>query len=245
MNRQISDEPLADKTVLEVGCGLGRTTRTLVTLLSGQPGAKLIVTDLVEQYLEKTRSKLGPTQFKPLFIKTDACDLAGIDAESVDYVVCNFALCEINSETGRGTLALARFFSVLKPGGKVFIEEEFPISAASGPAQQAWARMWRVFKSALMFIQKRPPSSEYQPEVLRRVFETIGFTDVEWEASVRTHGLDWLEPRITQLEKYMPGYPSPQIGQMYIHLAKDIRSQAQESGKIEIPIYSLSAIKPL
>jgi ubiquinone/menaquinone biosynthesis C-methylase UbiE len=240
----IENEQLADKTILEVGCGLGRTTRNLVSLLTGHPGAKLIVTDVSEQYLVRTRSVLGQLGSEPQFIRTHACELVGIQPESIDYIVCNFALCEINSDIGQGTLALAKFLSVLKPGGKLFVEEEFPISEAEGPAQQSWARIWQVLKSAFILIQQKTPSNEYRPDVLRNICESIGFIDVRWEAAVRSHGLDWMDARLGMLEQYMSRFPGPQVGQMFMYLAKSVSSQAREFGKIDVPVYTLLAIKP-
>jgi ubiquinone/menaquinone biosynthesis C-methylase UbiE len=46
----IESEPLAGKAVLEIGSGRGDTTRELVALLSGQAGAKLIVTDISDTF---------------------------------------------------------------------------------------------------------------------------------------------------------------------------------------------------
>ena len=146
LNVKIENETLAGKTVLEIGCGLGRTTRNLVSLLSAQPDTNLIVTDVSQQHLDRIREGLKQSNFVPQFIKTDACELYGIKPESIDYIVYNFALCEINSTIGQGTVALSKFFSVLNPGGKLFIEEEFPISEANSSAQKSWANIWRVLK---------------------------------------------------------------------------------------------------
>jgi 16S rRNA A1518/A1519 N6-dimethyltransferase RsmA/KsgA/DIM1 with predicted DNA glycosylase/AP lyase activity len=46
----IENEHLANKVVLEVGSGRGDTTRQLVDLLSGQSGARLIVTDISDKF---------------------------------------------------------------------------------------------------------------------------------------------------------------------------------------------------
>ncbi|MFC1772588.1 class I SAM-dependent methyltransferase [Pseudomonadota bacterium] len=239
----IRNEPLAGKTVLEVGSGLGRTTRNLASGLSDHPGTNLIVTDVTDRYFDQIRNSLGPADIKPQFIQTDACDLAGIEPESIDYIVCNFALCEINSDIGRGTLALAKFLLVLKPGGKLFVEEEMPISEANSAAQNTWSLIWRVLKSAQTLTQHKTATNEYHPVVLSEICKIVGFTDVKWEASSRTHPLAWLEPRIDLLASHMHGFPSPQIKQMFVHLANDVKNRAKEAGKIEIPIYKLSAVK--
>ena len=240
----IENESLADKTVLEIGCGLGRTTLNLVSLLSGVTGAKLLVTDISQKRLNLVREGINKSDFVPQFIKTDACELDGIEPESIDYIVCNFAICEVNSTIGQGTVALAKFLSVLKPGGKLFIEEELPISEAKTPAQKSWANIWRVLKSALVLIEQRSPTNEYHPEILGKICEIIGFTSVRWETSVRSHGLAWMEARLKFLETQQSGFPGPRVGDMFTFLAKNVSDMAQQEGKVDVPIYFLSASKP-
>ena len=244
MNINIENESLAGVTVLEIGCGLGRTTRQLASLLSEEPDAKLIVTDVSQQHLDRIQEGVDKSNFVPRFIKTDACDLNGIESDSIDYIVCNFAICEINSTIGQGTVALAKFLSVLKSGGKLFIEEELPISEAINPAQQSWANIWRVLKSALVLIQQQTPSNEYHPEILNKICEIVGFTNIHWEKSVRSHGLSWMEARLAFLEKQQPAFPGPKVGGMFTFLAKNVSDKAQAEGKIDVPIYMLSASKP-
>ena len=53
------DETLCGRTVLEVGSGRGSSTRELVDLLSGQPGATLIVTDASDSHFARLRQELG------------------------------------------------------------------------------------------------------------------------------------------------------------------------------------------
>jgi ubiquinone/menaquinone biosynthesis C-methylase UbiE len=244
LNTKIENEVLTGKTVLEIGCGLGRTTRNLLSLLSAETDARLIVTDVSQKYLDRIRYGLNHPALMPQFIKTDACELDGIPMESIDYIVCNFAICEINSTIGQGTVALAKFLSVLKPGGKLFIEEELPITEANGPAQQSWANIWRVLKSALILTQQRMPSTEYKPETLSKICEIVGYTNVQWENSVRSHGLDWMQARLDFLESQQSGFPGPKVGAMFTFLAKNIYDQALVEGKVDVPIYMLSASKP-
>ena len=108
---------LADKVVLEIGSGRGGTTRELVAALSGQPGARLIITDISDAHFERLTETFRDSQLDIAFVRTDACELTGIDEGSIDYVVCNYTLCAINSRPGRAALALQRFWRVLRPGG--------------------------------------------------------------------------------------------------------------------------------
>ena len=241
---QIEDENLSGKTILEVGCGLGHTTRNLASLVSDASDAELIVTDVTNKHFERIKSSSGLAEINAQFIQTDACELADISEGSIDYVVCNFVLCEINSDIGRGTLALAKFLSVLKPGGKLFLEEEFPIYQASGAAQQSWSLIWRVLKSAFILVKQKSPTNEYDPNVLCKICEITGFTDIKWESSVRMHDISWLDIRLKIIESIMPSFPSPQVGKMFMHLANQVRNKAENRGKVEIPVYSLSARKP-
>ena len=46
------------------------------------------------------------------------------------------------------------------------------------------------------------------------------------------------------LEKYLPGLPGPQAGKMFMHLANGVSARPRKAGRIEIPVYALSASKP-
>ena len=47
-------------------------------------------------------------------------------------------------------LALKRFWEVLKQSGKLFVEEEFPISKQDTCSQEIWAEKWRILKAGMI-----------------------------------------------------------------------------------------------
>ncbi|WP_352169696.1 class I SAM-dependent methyltransferase [Proteiniborus sp. MB09-C3] len=75
------------------------------------------------------------------FIKTDGCELSNIEESSIDFLVCNYTLCAINSKKGSEILALNRFKEVLKFGGNLYIEEEYPLNFVDNPMQQVWSSL--------------------------------------------------------------------------------------------------------
>ena len=240
----LDGEDLSNKTVLEIGCARGHSTREIAVLMTGVPGAVLVVTDINDKFFAEIGRDLKSIGITHRFVKTDACVLECIEPESIDYIVCNFVLCVVNSDIGSGTIALNMFYSALKPGGKLFIREEFPISQAKGPDQKIWATMWRVIKSAHMITSSRLASTEYRPEILKQLCEIVGFRDVTWETEVIQNELIWFKPRLDMLQNMMPAYPGPRVGEMYLFLANAIRQRAAARNNVEIPRYSMVAIKP-
>ena len=108
------DETLCGRTVLEVGSGRGSSTRELVDLLSGQPGATLIVTDVSDSHFPRLRQELAGRGVELHFVRTGACELDGIENRSIDLLVCKYTLCAVNAHAGRAALALNRFREVLR-----------------------------------------------------------------------------------------------------------------------------------
>ena len=152
----IENELLANKVVLEVGSGSGDTTRKLVDLLSGKPGAQLIVTDRSDTFFHELQEEFQARDLQFRFIRSDAHHFQENSNNSVDYFVCNYTPCAINSQEGLATLALRRFWEILKTGGRLFVEEEFPINVQNAPAQEVWTEKWRILKSAKILARKLP-----------------------------------------------------------------------------------------
>jgi len=123
----IENEDLSGKTILEVSSGRSDTTRTLVDILEGKPSAQLIITDISGKFFEQLSDEFQGRNVQLRFIQTGAHELQDVFDSSIDFLVCNYTLCAVNSQAGLVALALKRFYDVLRSGGKLFIEEEFPI----------------------------------------------------------------------------------------------------------------------
>lgn len=239
----IAQKDLAGKVILEVGSGRGDTTQKLVDLLSGQPSATLIVTDISDAHFPQLREAFQDRAVQIQFIRTDAGDLNGIENNSVDYLVCAYTLCAINARAGLATLALQRFREVVKPGGRLFIEEEFPIDKVDTPTQEVWAEKWRILKSVTMLTGSFP-YTEFSPATLVALCRLVGFEAIEWTAETERYqsaaALDFFQRR---LERLLPQLPNDNLRIGFLQWAMELREKAVQIGGMEIPFYRLTARK--
>jgi len=240
----IENEHLANTVVLEIGSGRGDTTRRLVNLLSGQPGARLIVTDISDRFFQQLCDEFQAKDVQIQFIRTGAHELHGIPNYSVDFLVCNYTLCAVNSQAGLASLALRRFWEVLKGGGKLFVEEEFPVSKQDSPAQEIWAEKWRILKSAMILAGKFP-YNEIEPETLEGLCRLAGFEDIQWTAHTETFRntkvLDFFQERLDAL---LTQLPNDRLRAGFTELAVMLHDKAIQAGNaMEVPFYRLTAQK--
>lgn len=123
------------------------------------------------------------------------------------------------------------------------MEEEFPLNAASTPAQEIWAEKWRILKSALILAGKFP-YNEIHPETLQGLCRLAGFEDVRWTQHTETyrglHVLDFFQKRLNFL---LPQIPDENIQTGLIRMAEALREKAERVGSMEVPFYKLSARK--
>jgi SAM-dependent methyltransferase len=238
----INQLDLAGKTVLEVGCGRGGTTRELVGLMAGLPGARLVVTDLSDRHFERLTQEFRDSKLDIKFVRTDACELDGIEDNTIDCVVCNYTLCAVNAQPGRAALALERFWQVLKPGGTLFVEEEYPIGDAATPAQTVWAEKWRILKAA-MVIGGRAPYNELEPDTLAALCRLVGFHQAQWEPDTAHYGPDSLDFFQARLDRLLPSLLNDEFRAGFAQWASALREQADQVGGMEVPFYRLAAQK--
>jgi SAM-dependent methyltransferase len=239
----IENEDLSSKVILEVGSGRGDTTRKLVDLLTGRPNAQLIVTDVSDRFFQQLRAEFQSKDVQISFIPTGAQELKGIKNGSIDFLVCNYTLCAVNSQAGLAMLALRRFWEVLKPCGKLFIEDEFPISKHNTPLQEIWAEKWRILKSSMLLVGQLP-YNEVAPEVLASLCRLAGFENIEWTEHTEIYRdvevLNFFQKRLDALLKEIP-VERLRIG--FIEIAMDLRNKAIQVGGMEVPFYRLVAQK--
>lgn len=234
---------LAGKSILEVGSGRGNTTRTLVHLLSKYPNTTLTVTDISDIYFQQLQDEFAHQPVHIKFIQTDACSLDGIALNSINYVVCNYTLCAINAQPGRIILALKRFWEVLQSGGKLFVEEEYPIDKKDTPAQGVWSDKWRILKTATI-LSGGVPYNELRPEILAEICRLVGYILIKWSASTTFYpGIESLDFFHARLTKLLQNIPNPYVKQGFLELASELTQKAAKVGGMEIPHYSLIASK--
>lgn len=104
-------------TVLDLGCGSGIMSCELSMLVG--PTGRVICVDNSDEQLEIAEARAickGLTNLE--FIKLRASDLAHLEAQ-VDAVYCRFFLMHLKHPE----LALKNVFQLLKPHGKLFVEE--------------------------------------------------------------------------------------------------------------------------
>jgi ubiquinone/menaquinone biosynthesis C-methylase UbiE len=243
--QNIGSEDLSNKVILEVGSGRGDTTRMLVSLVVGKPNVQLIVTDISDRFFQQLRAESQAKNVPVTFIRTGAHELREIQSNLVDFLVCNYTLCAVNSQAGSVMLALKRFAEVLKPGGKLSIEEEFTVSKQDTVMQGIWAEKWRILKSAMILAGKFP-YNEIDPEVMASLCGLAGFEKVEWTQHTEIYrdlsALDFFDKRLDALLKEV-SVESLYTG--FSEAAANLRRRFIEVGGMEIPYYRLVAQKSL
>ena len=239
----IEDEDLSAKVILEVGSGRGDTTRKLVNLLSGKPGARLIVTDISDKFFQQLSDEFQSKDVELQFICTGGHELRSIPDQAIDYLVCNYTLCAINSEAGLVAWALKRFWEVLKLNGKLFVEEEFPISKQDTLPQEVWAEKWRILKAS-MILAKQPLFNEISPELLKSLCCLAGFEKVEWIAHTELFtGIETLDFFQKRLDGLLKQISNENLRTGFTEMAVNLRKKTSQAGGMEIPFYQLVAQK--
>lgn len=103
-------------TVLDLGCGTGRTTGVL-----GRMGFDVVGVDVSEPMVRRARSLYPDIEFEP----GDARDLRFAD-ESFDYVLFSFNGLDYVQPEGDRYVALREIWRVLKPGGTFVFSSHNP-----------------------------------------------------------------------------------------------------------------------
>ncbi len=107
-------DELADKTLLDAGCGTGENTWSWRRILP--PGTRVVAVDLSQASLGIARSSGSDQLLRPLFACGSLLDL-GLASNSIDVVFCSGVLVAI-PDPDRAFRELVR---VLKPGGYMTI----------------------------------------------------------------------------------------------------------------------------
>jgi ubiquinone/menaquinone biosynthesis C-methylase UbiE len=241
--KPFGEYPMINKIVLEIASGRGDKTRELAMQMVGG-GGRLIVTDISDEHFEAIRTNLSTLDLAVDFIRTSALKLAGIRPGSVDLVVCNHALSVINAIVGQGELALHKFYEVLKPGGKLYVEEELPHYMAASSAQLIWAEKWRLLKAAQLLSGSKP-TNEYQPDILEALVSWVGFKEIEISDEINNLPVaEWWPPFELRLTEYLNALDDETLQAGLSTRNKTLKTKTEQTGSMEVPYFILTALKP-
>lgn len=236
-------ECLDGKTILEVGTGRGGTTKDLISLLSKFKNCHLITTDIADDHFKELSKDFKNCKVDINFIKTDACCLEGIKDESIDYIICNYTLCAINSMPGCEVLALNKFKSVLKKDGLLYIQEEFPVNHIENQMQEIWSKKWKILKSCTSLLGGGT-YNEIEPEVLKSILVILGFNNVKYKSEVyQIFGEDCLEFFKLRLNRFIRQFENRTYAKALKEMSTSIQKKATKAGGMEIPFYRITAQK--
>lgn len=206
-------------------------------------GVKFITTDIYDGNFENIKEQIEKYNIDIQFIKTDGCELEGIENDSIDFVVCNYTLCAINSKSGSEVLALNRFREVLKPGGTLYIEEECPLNFASNDMERVWSRKWQILRSVNLLLNELP-YNEISPEILKNILKIIGFKDVQYKIdSHKILGENVLKFFNYRLNKILDLLENKNLIDGITSEVRELEKLSEKTGGMEVPIYNIVAIK--
>jgi SAM-dependent methyltransferase len=104
---------LKDRTVVDLGCGMGT-----FTIEAARRGARAVGVDMMTQALSAARRVSGGEGVPALFVRADAASLP-IDTASADIVIAADLTEHLDDETLSRVLAEAR--RILRPGGRLVL----------------------------------------------------------------------------------------------------------------------------
>lgn len=182
--RSCGIEPLGNKSILDIGCGIGGDLCFLNRL--GFPRELMVGNELRPLTLEKARHSLPGATFLP----GDACQLT-LPSESFDVVMHSTVFSSILEPQFRRTLAM-RMWNWTKPGGGIlwydFVYNNpsnpdvcgIPVKAVRQLFPEGSVRYWRVTLA--------PPISRAVTRFSDRLYSACNCLPF-----LRTHVLCWIE----------------------------------------------------
>jgi ubiquinone/menaquinone biosynthesis C-methylase UbiE len=121
--------PPQDRQVLDLACGHGRVAREVARL-----GATVIGVDLSAALLDKARAQEDAEPLGIRYVHADATAVPELGDASVDAVVCNFGVADIDDLDG----ALATTRRVLRAGGSFVFSILHPCFTGTDTVSGTW-----------------------------------------------------------------------------------------------------------
>jgi SAM-dependent methyltransferase len=192
--RDFGGRPVA---VVDLGCG---SARHAARLLAGKPVAAYTGYDLAEAALRVARANLAAVGIDAELRAEDLRRGLGCPPDSVDLILCSYALHHLGTEAKASALAEAR--RRLRAGGRMLLidmaREEGETRAATAEAYAAWVeRDWEFLPAAQRAAVRAHIFAHDFPEedaTVIRLAREAGWAEPELLARERWHRAWWLRP---------------------------------------------------
>ncbi|MCC5909596.1 MAG: class I SAM-dependent methyltransferase [Clostridiaceae bacterium] len=238
---------LDGKIVLEGGTSWGNTT-SIIARKVRENGWKtrLFSVDIDDSHFKEIEERLKDDFEELALIKGDLSNLDFMDSESVDAIICNYTLSSVNQFPLRAVKAVKEFYRVLKPGGKLLINEEMPIWSVNVGDYEYWSKRLRIIKS-INTLKAMAHFNEIHPQDLKEVLETAGFMEVEsreFKEKINSEmAIKFLDKRKQSLIKGRNDLHNEKLIQGYTELTEELLKKFEESEEYFLPAYIMRAIK--
>jgi len=164
--------------VMDAGTGAANTTLWLAKKLKEAGGGRIISIDIGSETFPDAKRKLGELVDMVEFIKADLTCMPQIRSESVDLIICHAAICAVNNRPLKALKALSEFYRVLKKGGWLIIDDEYPLPKPSKIEEEVQVKRWQTYKAVAELVDGEHYTEIY-PEELEFAARLVGFKDIE------------------------------------------------------------------
>jgi len=164
--------------VMDAGTGAANTTLWLAKKLKEAGGGRIISIDIDPETFPDAKRKLGELAEMVEFVEADLTCMPQIKSESIDLIVCHATLCAVNDRPLKAVKALSEFYRVLKKGGWLIIDDEYPLPKPSKLEEKVQVKRWQTYKSVAEIVTGEHYTEIY-PEELKFAAKLVGFKDIE------------------------------------------------------------------
>jgi SAM-dependent methyltransferase len=196
----LKDINLRRLLIVDAGTGAANTTLWLAQKLKEADGGRIISIDNDAEVFPDAKAKLSDFRNVVEFLRADLT-LVPIGNESVDLIVCHATMCAINDRPLKAVRALSEFYRILKKGGWLIIDDEYPLPKASKPEQEVQVKRWQTYK-AIAELVNGEHYTEIYPEELEFAAKLVGFKNVELK---KFEGGPLSEEAMNEWKEEMPG----------------------------------------
>lgn len=165
--------------VMDAGTGAANTTFWLAQKLKVVSGSEIISIDHDSEIFPGAKKKLGELT-KPVDFVTADLTCLPIKNGSINLIVCHATICAINDRPLKAVKALSEFFRVIKKGGWLLIDDEYPLPKALTSKEEVQVKRWQTYKALAELIEGEHYTEIY-PEELEFAAKFTGFKNIEWK----------------------------------------------------------------